>query len=230
MSKNAHLLLAEEAPRASGLDHLRTVAPQECPFCNDWIDASASPFDTFLRQSPIVNLMPALGMLAPGYLLATTTEHLLSTAYLGAAGLAALANEVDALVGELADTFGPYLTFEHGSCPESGSCIEHAHVHLIPAADELRQIILTSRRWRKLGTIADLADLAGTEYGLLQIDGDYFVDTEPFPSQWIRQVVAGFVGAPVWDWALDSGWANLKTTKYALAATTARGSSEGCGV
>lgn len=223
MGARSQVAAGGAAHRVGDPQTIRGVEPQHCPFCIDWLSNSPSPFDEVLGQSENVNIVPALGMLVPGYVLATTMDHHLSTASLASRVRHDFFAEVELFINSLAVKFGEYIIFEHGSCPTSGSCIDHAHLHLIPATDDFRELVSRSRHWCELNSLDELDRFADVEYGLLGIRGTYSIDTEHLPSQWIRQALANSVGTDAWDWALNYGHSNLELTKRILATSGGEG-------
>jgi diadenosine tetraphosphate (Ap4A) HIT family hydrolase len=186
-----------------------------CPFCASTLHGSTSRFDTVLASSPDARLLPALGMLVPGYLLITSREHLLSMAVLGADRLGEVLAWTTALTSALAPTFGDYLIFEHGSCAagSGGACVDHAHMHLVPLAQELAPHLIASVRWQELTEYKDLSELRDGAYAYLGFGGRHMVLPEPrLGSQWIRRQIGELIHTDTWDWAVEPGWRQLQQT------------------
>jgi hypothetical protein len=99
-------------------------ADRACPFCPRELLRSKSPFDRILAKGPGLCLLPALGMLVPGYFLAITTEHIFAFSELSRPQLDTTETWLDSVISQLAPLFGEYLLFEHGSCGGSrtGAC------------------------------------------------------------------------------------------------------------
>lgn len=214
--------LHDYSPRqAAGADPLAEPCRDgDCPFCAEALADSNSPFDQVLASGPGVNLLPALGMLTPGYFLVTAEQHVLSMADLQPGALMALDQWLRGLMPSLTAEFGRYLVFEHGSCVSggAGACVDHAHLHLIPLAARLIPDLLVAARWHSLDEYTDVHAHAGTSYAYLGWDGAHRVLVDPkFGSQWIRRQVAAALGTDAWDWALFDGRGALDVTLARLA-------------
>lgn len=195
---------------------------EECAFCDD----TQEPESQFSISSPLTDegdvfLKPALGMLMPGYLLAITREHLTSFAQLDKARLAAIDQRLNLYEKPLAERFGRYFRIESGSdnlkdCG-SGGCIEHAHIHLMPADEDAGQYIQEQLPWEQLDRYEDLAEFRGHPYIYLGRLASHYVVPDPrLHSQWARRQVASVRGLEHWDWALDPGFDELRVTLEGL--------------
>ncbi len=192
---------------------------ENCPFCPVHLSASHAAADRVLACGPGVNLLPTVGMLVRGYLLVSAREHVLSMAELGAPRLRELDSWLDAVRSTLTPSFGQYITFEHGSClaDRTGSCIEHAHMHLIPMAEYLSDQLRNAASWDTLPDFAGLARYGGASYAYLHLPGVHLVLANPrLGSQWIRRQVAAFRDRDDWDWSLNRDDQELKETLYAI--------------
>jgi len=184
---------------------------------------SGSPFDRVVRRGPGVVLAPTVGTILPGYLMAITTEHLLSFGMLGSERLR---EEIEPwlaeCLAELSAVFGEYVVFEHGSAGEhdrQGGCLVHAHMHLVPAGPDLVRLILAGEEWRSIGAFSDAAAFAEAGYAYLGAEGRSWVISEPgFPGQWVRRRIASWAGRPdEWDWGVFPGEPQLAETFEQLA-------------
>jgi ATP adenylyltransferase len=208
----------------------------ECPYCAG-IDLGGNgvglktDFNTVLCRDVAAVLVPTLGMLAPGYLLAITERHLSNFGHLGRSELEQVESRLADVLRELTPLFGEYLVFEHGTPRVSeglGSCITHAHLHLIPTSESSISAVRDALDWQPVGSLADVADFAEQGYAYLQARGESHVVVAPrLPGQWIRRMVALHHGlADRWDWAVHPGDQNLIDTFERL---TARGVFAGKG-
>ncbi len=161
------------------------------------------------RQGAVV--MPSIGALATGHVLLCPKEHARSVASVDQGP----AVDIEELATEwrrrLAIATGlPIHAFEHGSSSVEGgrvACsVEHAHLHLVPAAVEIRPRLRELLDWTRLeiGTSAlrDTAD--GREYLFYEApDGERMLATTEsgFDSQLLRIVLAEALGRPEsWNW------------------------------
>lgn len=199
-----------------------TDAGGACVFCPDQLSGSSSDFDQAIASHAGGVIIPALGMMVPGYFLAVTKSHAHSVSELAAPELASFYGWAVERCREWSPLFGEYFIVEHGSCPgaRSGSCIDHAHLHLVPLASEVGSAILNSSDvvWRNLPGAEDLAGLRGRGYVSIYLQDQLFVaDDVRLPSQWLRRVIAKELGLSVWDWALEYGRPQLTATMLSLA-------------
>lgn len=90
----------------------------------------------------------------------------------------------------------------------------HAHLHLIPGGEELRDRLLREAVWRKINGLRDLSGLPSHGYAYLGFGEDaWWIDNPGFPGQWVRRVIARWAGVPnQWDWALFRGTQQLNQT------------------
>lgn len=196
-----------------------------CVFCPEQLSDSSSDFDQAIAAHSEGVIIPTVGMMVPGYFLAVTRSHIHSVAELPSLDLACFYGWVLERCKEWRLLFGEYLIAEHGSCPgtRSGSCIDHAHLHLVPLANEVGSAILNRSGviWRELSGAEELSELRGRGYVSINLQGRLFAaDDVSLPSQWLRQLVARELGLAVWDWALEYGRPQLSTTMSTLAAHT----------
>jgi len=111
------------------------------------------------------------------------------------------------------------VVFEHGprtACQMGGGCVDHAHLHVVPAPVDLMGTLLPLLQMRLgLGHFFRVERTEGfhrirevlhgrkTSY-LLCEEADrqrYVVEMNfPIPSQFLRQIIASELGSPEWDW------------------------------
>jgi diadenosine tetraphosphate (Ap4A) HIT family hydrolase len=138
-------------------------------------------------------------------------------------------DELIAAIQEIRDlaqsSFGKMLVFEHGMGDgEVGAgCVSHAHVHLIPSDTKLDEAVLASvDDWQPV-QLANLTDLAGSEYLLFMDTRDVVSGrvnrTARVPSQHVRRVLAKELGLDdQWDWAVYPFVSNGIQTYESLVA------------
>jgi hypothetical protein len=184
---------------------------------------SGSPFDEILRRGPEVVLVPTVGMIVPGYLMAVTTTHRHNFGQLGAATLRTEVQPwLSQQLADLAAIFGEdYVVFEHGSASEAeryGGCVVHAHLHLVPGGSELGELLLGPGDWDEIQRLEDLAGFANSGYAFLAFGGRKWAMSKPsFAGQWVRREIACWAGVPdEWDWQLFRGEKNLDVTLRSL--------------
>ena len=162
-------------------------------------------------------LKPALGMLVPGYLLAITRDHHTSFAQLDRQRLSAINQRLNLYESMLEERFGRYFRVESGSdsitTHGSGGCIDHAHMHLIPADEDVGLHIQEQLPWQQLDSYEDLAEFRDNPYIYLGRLAMHYVVPDPrLHGQWARRQVATVRGLEEWDWAVDPGEDELHAT------------------
>jgi diadenosine tetraphosphate (Ap4A) HIT family hydrolase len=200
----------------------------ECSLCqNVDLEGAMNPtgteFDRVLLRGPHAVLVPTLGMLVPGYLMAVTTRHLTSFGALGSDCLANIVGPwVTSTLSHLGQTFSEYLVFEHGAGDVGaarGGCVVHAHLHLIPGDRRLLEMVLNDGEWVETAALSDMASHATDGYAFVsQGERAWYIPRPTFPGQWIRRRVAEWAGRPhEWDWGAFPHKDNLAATFSKLA-------------
>lgn len=213
-------------PTLCNVEPLRqTRVASGCSYCEGFLRSNAvdhnSPWNTIILESSNFVVIPTLGMLVPGWLLIVTKSHYLSMGALSSSLLCELrqvANETRRMV---AKTFGAPAFFEHGpaaSTKSVGSCIDHAHWHVVPNVDAwIAEDDEHGLDWQQLDSLSGLYRLHSNQIAYLywqSADRVQQVSCLPqVPSQYLRRLVAKHIGSPhKWDWALYSGSDNLQIT------------------
>jgi diadenosine tetraphosphate (Ap4A) HIT family hydrolase len=194
---------------------------QDCTFC-EIIPNPRSAFDVHQDVGEgKAALVPALGMLLPGYLLAVSKEHTTSFSQYNEPQLRDTDDALNEVEDNLSPFFGEYFRWESGSDNSTGSCgsgacIDHAHLHLVPDADTgLR--LLDELPWQQIGAYDDIVNFRDKPYAYLGRIGLHYVAPEPnLPGQWMRRQVAKTHDLDNWDWAIDPGLDNLTETMNSL--------------
>ncbi len=165
-------------------------------------------WDTPLLSSDNFLVVPALGQFVSGYLMIVAKDHILNTGLLSEQlypELEALKNEV---VEILKETFAKPIFFEHGPASQTqtgGCCIDHAHIHAIPAPVNLPSCLMKHFPYRSIRSIAELKDVAANRKPYLFVELShterYVFEVEIIPRQYLRQVVCAELGlSEYWDW------------------------------
>lgn len=198
-----------------------------CPYCSNISgvgqrppDSTArTPFDTALAIGETTVLVPTVGVIVPGYLLAVTREHVLSFAQLPGESLRAVERWLEQLLPTLSESFGEYLVFEHGSGgwrkqAGSGACLVHAHLHLIPGFSHMTSLLARDLCASRLESLEQLTAMSNDNYVLMgRPDHWYATEKIDLPGQWIRRRVAAELGRPdEYDWAVFPGDDELAQT------------------
>jgi hypothetical protein len=113
--------------------------------------------------------------------------------------------------------------FEHGMSPgcSSGGCIDHAHMHIVPATDVVATALLAASSFSPVHSWESLADRSDAAYLLISLPGEegYRWAAPPLAlqSQHLRRVVAGALGVEDYDWAVASFLDTIVSTNNRLA-------------
>jgi len=183
-----------------------------CLFC-DVADGRAgmAPENVVIAANDLAFAKPALGQFVDGYTLVVSRDHVRSFSEMSAADLADVEELKNRIAAELRRLYHQRIVvFEHGcgDKPESrgGSCIDHAHLHVLPLPVSLECDL--QRRFRST-SVTKLADLAlrreapGPYLYLEDGSGERFtfeLDT-PIPSQFLRRLICQRLNQPtLWDW------------------------------
>jgi hypothetical protein len=194
-----------------------------CPLCRRVIEQdSKSPFDRILLTGKRSVIVPALGMFVPGYFLAVSNWHTSSYAAHGLEGLRDIELLISTSLRLMTPHFGDYVIFEHGQRPDAigspGSCIDHAHMHMVPGSEELQSTLLSKLDWFELKKYTDLSDYGQDDYTYLRFRNRHYCAVNPhLESQWFRRQVAEMLGIELWDWALYTGKRELEETLKLVA-------------
>lgn len=169
--------------------------------------------------------------LVPGHLLIVSRGHHKSVGSLGSRQRIESVTTVLNGIRERYESSGLYvIAFEHGPYRygEAGSCIDHAHVHVVPCAKEvslndvffspvLRSVGLID--WRRLDEIDSLRLLAShVSYLWIQDTARESVVTvvgamDFVPSQTLRRWCAELLGLRSWDWRSELSQSSRGTTQ-----------------
>jgi len=149
--------------------------------------------------------------LVVGHRLLVTRSHQLSIGQSPTRCQQELRNELERISQD-----GDFVAFEHGPLRpgSAGSCVDHAHVHVLPFHPALTAVGLVrwpgfavhGLEWRRAVGVADLAAL-GTKVPYLwyrDADGSEYVavcgTAHPVPSQFMRRWVGERIGSSDWNW------------------------------
>jgi ATP adenylyltransferase len=194
--------------------------------------------DTYIRRIPFESesfaLVPSLGPLVPGHTLLCPKAHVRSIACLPDEDTAEYTMIKDRVCRTLASVYGvPVHCFEHGSARRGSRVlctVEHAHLHLVPAAIEIRSILETAdQSWQHIDPVLTaLRERVGDgEYLYYESpDGQALVAVENeggFEAQYLRKVFARALGnADNWDWRQNPLPRDVDKTYQALHADFCR--------
>ena len=180
-----------------------------CRFCRDGTPSSALS-DTRLLSGAGFYPKPALGSFLPGYCLLIPYRHVARFGDLTPDELEETEIALENLKRKLTALYDkPIMVFEHGSVLSSGgarSCIPHAHLHVVPSAEDIRSQLdaLLKPVDEPMSGIASSARVkhAYLYYSYANASVIYR-ENEPVHSQFIRRVLAESVGlGDFYDWGV----------------------------
>ncbi len=212
----------------------------DCLFCSiPEMSNPSNPEDEIIDESENFYAKAALGHFVSGYTLIITKEHLLSYAYLPEhlfPELEAFRHHVIEKLHNLCPH--PITTLEHGAinrCQRGGSCIDHAHLHLMPLAPDLYPILSERFPFGELGSLSELRRFKHEQISYLyyQREGQRSQAVElsqEVPSQLLRQIACQALGEPeLWDWRNQPLRDRVQqfTSEYKRLATAAPTGTDG---
>lgn len=183
----------------------------DCLFCaiQDMSDPP-NPEDEIIDESENFYAKPALGHFVFGYTLIISKDHFHSFAYLPEQLFPELEAFRGKVLGKLHELCPqPITMMEHGAlnrCQRGGSCIDHAHLHLMPLAADLYPALSERFALCELGSVSEvrLFKDAQTAYLFYQREGlrSHAVKlSQEVPSQLLRRMACEALGTPqLWDW------------------------------
>lgn len=205
-----------------GVETMKEQEFSECPFCAELNSISNSQYfkqnklniEGFSSRIVISTenyvVMPTVGCFREGYLLIVTKKHYYSFADVPLEMMEEIERLIERVKALLRDLYGQnVICFEHGGavCSMSmGSCIDHAHLHILPyngrLTEEIKPFALKSKQIEGLSNLRQYV-ASNTPYLLWQDADDsmFVVDSGFVPSQFLRRVIAAHYGIPnKWDW------------------------------
>lgn len=177
-----------------------------------------------VRETENFVVLPTIGQIVEGYLLIVSKQHYLSFGHIPAQCFREFMNLKEETRQVLSEVYTSPIFFEHGPISESkrgGCCVEHAHLHGVPARIDLLDKLQTDFHWRSISSMLALRQQIerGMPY-LFYESRDrrmYVFDAPLVPSQYLRQLVATRLGLEErWDWRLWWGVPEMISTLQTL--------------
>jgi diadenosine tetraphosphate (Ap4A) HIT family hydrolase len=201
---------AESADRADNACLLCEIL-QAPPGDRAWYDCTLADYDEFI-------VLPALGAQVEGYVLVVPRAHVYSCGALDELRLGVLSEIIERICARLSNHYGSCIVFEHGSCggvQRAGSCIDHAHLHIVPTAAPIDVLARRDRPFTRISGLTALKDHADRPYLALQTQSGTFhvADGTGAPGQYFRRLVAVAEAAPLeWDYAMFPNYDAVRST------------------
>ena len=183
----------------------------DCLFCSiQEISDPSNPEDEIIDESENFYAKAALGHFVFGYTLIISKEHFPSFAYLPEQ----LFPELEAFRENVLDKLHnlcqhPIATMEHGSmnrCQRGGSCIDHAHLHLMSLAPDIYPLLTERFPFAELESISQLRRFKEAQLPYLYYQREGLPShgvglAQDVPSQMLRRIACQALGQPeLWDW------------------------------
>ena len=188
------------------------------PLVRNWYDF----FIIFERDEFVA--VPAIGSLVPGYILVVYKKHIYSMAQLPNTKIEILLEFCNYISLVMEKLWGPSVVFEHGACSTSedaGSCISHAHWHIVPTNYDLRP------RYIRFTRISSFEIFASQNKGqkpylfLKDHYGNHISEDASKEKQVFRKVLSKKVNKEFeWDWANFPFMHNIKETIAKVGSVT----------
>jgi len=183
----------------------------DCLFCSiPEMSNPSNPEDEIIDESENFYAKAALGHFVFGYTLIISKKHFPSFAYVPENLFPELESFRDNVLDKLHDLCQhPITIMEHGAlnrCQRGGSCIDHAHLHLIPLAADLYPVLSERFSFGELGSISEVRRLKDEQLPYLYyqregLRGHAVGLTQDVPSQLLRRLACQALGEPeLWDW------------------------------
>lgn len=201
----------------TAMDALSTSDAAFCRFC------SAVSREEVLLSSERTNAFASVGAYIEGWTLVVPRTHVFALADLDTdewRDFAALTGKVRARIEAV---YGSTVMFEHGaagSARTAGCGVDHAHLHILPWATDLRSEIartpdLPGFEWDQAGTRP--RGKSGQDYiWLSDSSGSWITHAPELPSQVVRRALANALAIDEWDWKADHRLAVLAATNSKL--------------
>lgn len=184
-----------------------------CLFCDIATGSVArpEPEDEVLAESASFVVKPGLGHFSLGYSLVCSRRHVPNMAALSLAELRELELVARVIVDRLEAVSGHrVVSFEHGTCSNSGagSCLDHAHLHLLPLPGPINPTVAPSPVYERIERLCDLQRFAERKDSYLYTDcgdntGRAYVIRDSLPGQYMRRLYCEHLGMPdSWDWGV----------------------------
>lgn len=192
----------------------------DCTFCSP--EGRSEWFNTpITSDEDKAFVVPSVGSLVPGYLLAIPVLHVTATCRIPEDEKERFASFVETIRTRLEQIYKSGVTlFEHSACgaPQQArsACISHAHLHLVPGSYDLASEAPQSRMMQYASLRAFIEGEHTSSYLMLQDPGGPVIASEdPAIPQFFRRLIAKRLGiAEAWDFALFPFFANVRQTYH----------------
>ena len=183
----------------------------ECRYCAGFLRADSNkpdaPWNKTILESRNFVVVPTLGHFIPGWLLVIPREHHLCLGALDDELMSELTAVKRKSEDLLRGIYGAVIKFEHGPCLSVtvGTCVAHAHLHIVPTKEDLRSELASFFRGREIHGLHELSFLFEHKCPYILYEDDAgsaaVYETPLIPSQFMRMLLARKIGALAkYDW------------------------------
>ena len=197
-----------------------------CPFCRelqsgklpDFCDADID--SRILHETKRFVVLPDISPLVPGHVMIVPKAHILCFGAVEAAAQDEFSGLVNATRAILKEHYGPSVLLEHGtsSLDPVADHVTHAHLHVVPAAIDIRDALL-SFNTKTIASLSDLSSWAARDAEYIYFEscaGERFVSDRivGIKRLFFRRQIAKQIGIPdpLWDWRQHILSDNLRST------------------
>lgn len=191
-----------------------------CTFCS--LDSASEWYNMpIMSYEDRAFVLPSVGSLIPGYMLALPSQHVTAVCKIPKADKDSFASFVETTLTRLSRIYGDSITmFEHGAFNtprrKRSACVSHAHLHLVPGSYNLTSEAPSGGidLYRSLREFIETDRT--TPYLMLQDPGGPIVVFDDYAiPQFFRRVIAERLGiTECWDYALFPFYENIRKTYH----------------
>lgn len=197
-----------------------------CPFCSEMATGLPPAREGVtipsrrLWETPHFVMIADISPLVVGHVIIIPRAHILSFGSIPQEFLAELSEFILKASEKLAAHAFPPVVLEHGSdsLSDTGGCVAHAHLHLVPAPLDMRSPL---GKWQQteISSMHDLRNWAQQDIPYVYVGDPHGAGVVAdrlvgIPKQFLRIEVARQVGLadPLWDWRTHILDRNLRDT------------------
>lgn len=189
----------------------------ECIFCKEMNTKGETNFsklypkfkNRILYETKNFILKPALGQISYGHVMIIPKKHYLS---INEAIIEFGTDEIKQILHiykgyfDRIKKYNNFFIYEHGSNKENTSCIEHAHLNIIPLENKkILDNIPSDVNIYSSTTIDSIYEkiLLKESYIMYSIENKYFfkyIKSNEYKSQYFRRILAKYFNIEEWDW------------------------------
>jgi len=193
-----------------------------CTFCRKFYDMRERRwYDKEVYRDRNFALIPGVGPFGEGYFILLTLHHYRSFATIPDAMWTELLSFKRTARTMVESVFGSAMFFEHGPGPKTrgGSCIDHAHWHVMPLVRDLVATLRSEYLFKPIELLG-LRQLTENSYLFIEDENShgFAAIADSVPGQYIRRVIAHLEGRDdEWDYAAYPRYEIIQSTLQRLS-------------